>query len=118
MTCSSQLLDSSKKNAKNKKSPSSLIHFDITRVSDTVSTLDLYKLFENIGCSPPILRMTTLFHEDIKPPLNSTCDGFKIKNEVKQGYVLAPTFSRKSFMLSETVHSKTSVVKVNYKFVQ
>lgn len=83
---------------------------DLTKTFDLVSRKILFNLQQKIVCPTTQLRLIASFHDDIQGTIQydgSTSAPFPIKNDVKQGCVLAPMLSSLCCFHTLSDHLKT-----------
>ena len=74
--------------------PLYIAFIDLTKAFDLVSRDGLFKILPKIGCPPKLQSMIEYFHTDTKGTVQfngSSSEPFKIRGDVTQGCVLAPT---------------------------
>ena len=67
---------------------------DLTKAFDTVSREELWKIMAKLGCPVKFIAMVRQFHDAMLASVQNDgefSDPFLMKNEVKQGCVLAST---------------------------
>ena len=91
---------------------------DLTKVFDTVSRDELWKIIAKFGC--PTRYIAMVFHDGMQARVQNDgeySEPFPVTNGVKQGCVMAPLFSMMfSAMLTDAFQDVDAVFPIRYRF--